>query len=166
MPIGVYKHHSYQGFQKGHKDFVSEEVRKKAGIKIKNNLPKTAFKKGFTPWNKGLKLESLSKETREKMSKAKMGENNSQWKGGQIKSNGRWFVKNRTHPFVDKNGYVSQSRLVMEQKLNRYLNLKEVVHHINGKKDDNRSKNLWLFSSLGEHTSYHQNLQKTYKKWR
>jgi len=48
------------------------------------------------------------------------------------------------HPNADKYGNVLEHRLVMEAHLDRLLGPKEVVHHINGKRDDNRLENLQL----------------------
>lgn len=48
-----------------------------------------------------------------------------------------------------------EHRLVMEKHLGRYLEGEEVVHHINGDKQDNRIGNLMVFATCGDHTAYH-----------
>lgn len=50
------------------------------------------------------------------------------------------------HPMANKAGYIFQHRLVMEQTLGRPVLPSENVHHINGKRDDNRPDNLELWS--------------------
>ena len=60
------------------------------------------------------------------------------------------------HPLCNKRGYVMQHRLVMENKIGRILSRKEVVHHINKIKDDNRQENLMLFKDNTEHMKYHR----------
>jgi hypothetical protein len=43
----------------------------------------------------------------------------------------------------------------MEAKLGRYLTPEEVVHHIDGDKENNDPDNLMLFANNGEHTRFH-----------
>jgi hypothetical protein len=51
---------------------------------------------------------------------------------------------NKGKKYGSKSHRVLEHRLVMEEKLNRYLEPNELVHHRNGIKDDNRPENLEL----------------------
>src|SRR4030042_684677 len=79
-------------------------------------------------------------------------EKNPFWKGGRIVDKGGYvLIKMNQHPFASCNGYIREHRLVMEQKLGRYLLPSEVVHHINGTRNDNRIENLIMFQTNGKH---------------
>lgn len=87
--------------------------------------------------------------------KAQDGPNNPMWKGGRtLHSRGYVYIKNRQHPFSDKQGYIFEHRIVMEQFLKRYLRPEEIVHHINGVKEDNRIENLKVMKQ-GDHLNEH-----------
>jgi len=79
------------------------------------------------------------------------------WKNGKFKTySGYIIIHYPNHPFCNVQGYVFEHRLIMEKKLGRYLKSKEIVHHINGIKEDNRIENLMLFKNNSEHTIYHK----------
>ncbi len=94
----------------------------------------------------------VSDEQKRKLSLALSGSKNHQWKGGKIKDkHGYILVKCPGHPMCNSLGYVREHRLKMEEKIGRLLTRKEVVHHINHQKDDNRIENLELYESGGKH---------------
>jgi hypothetical protein len=62
------------------------------------------------------------------------------------------------HPHARNDGSIYEHRLVMEQHLGRYLTAGEVVHHINGVRDDNKIENLQLRRSRKEHGHGHERL--------
>jgi len=70
------------------------------------------------------------------------------------------LIKASNHPSRDRNGYIPEHRLVMEQKLGRYLKKGEIVHHINLIKSDNRIENLVLFDCDRDHFLAHGTLNK------
>ncbi|MCL4419167.1 HNH endonuclease [Patescibacteria group bacterium] len=52
--------------------------------------------------------------------------------------------------------YIAEHRLVMEQKIERYLLPTEIVHHINHNRLDNRPENLELAKNQKEHFNHHR----------
>ena len=85
-----------------------------------------------------------------------MGVNSGNWNGGKhVHTDGYVLILNHTHPNCNSQGYVFGHRLIMEKHLGRYLKPKEVIHHINFVKDDNRIENLMLFANNIEHRKHH-----------
>lgn len=85
------------------------------------------------------------------------GELNDSWKGGRTKqSSGYVYVKKPDHPRALRVGdYVLEHILVAEDYIGRYLREGEIIHHINGIKDDNRVCNLYI-TSPREHLKMHR----------
>ena len=81
------------------------------------------------------------------------GPGHTNWKGGCIvDKDGYVLVWSPGHPNARKHThYVFEHRLVMEEKLGRYLDPDEVVHHRNRDKQDNDPANLSLFASNAAH---------------
>lgn len=84
------------------------------------------------------------------------GELNHNWKRGWMltKDGYRSITGMRGHPMASKTGQVLEHRLVMAKVLGRNLMPKEVVHHINGDRLDNRPENLGL-TDQSSHASLH-----------
>lgn len=88
----------------------------------------------------------------------KRGKNSPSFKGGRVKiPDGYIIVFNPSHHLADKRGYVLEHRLIAERHLGRLLSKIEIVHHINGIKDDNRPENLYLFENTSKHVKFHFN---------
>lgn len=77
------------------------------------------------------------------------------WKGGRIYHKGYIYILKKEHPAADRDGYILEHRFIMEQHLKRHLHTKEIVHHKNKNRSDNRIKNLELCVSQSKHMSKH-----------
>ena len=137
-------------FQKGHSNFITEETKEKIRLAMKGRKITKEWRRKISIARKGQKL---SEETKRKIGLIQLGEKGSNWKGGKFKFSGGYvFVYNPTHPFRINKRYILEHRLVMEKHLGRFLKPSEIVHHINGIKDDNRIENLKLFANISEHS--------------
>lgn len=146
------KKHSLETRQKmsGAKQGNQNRRGKKHSLKIKQKIGKSL--KG----NQNRRGIKHSLEIRRKISESMKGEKNPNWKGGDGRMNGYIQIFNPYHPNSDCHGYIYEHRLVMAEILGRFLKGEEIVHHINGIRDDNRIENLMLFPSQVEHVIYHR----------
>lgn len=56
-------------------------------------------------------------------------------------------------------GWMPQHQLVVENFIGRTLNKGEVIHHIDGNKENNLIENLMLFKTQNEHSSFHNKIR-------
>lgn len=118
----------------------------KKGILPKNfekNLIVNQFKKGH----------EVPEEWKDKISKKNKG-HKFNWKGGKHSHQGYVMIYCSEHPRT-KRKYVFEHILVVEKFIGRYLKKGEIIHHINGIKNDNRIENLMIFNSDAEHLGFH-----------
>jgi hypothetical protein len=73
------------------------------------------------------------------------------WKGGRILIGGYWHIWLPDHPNATKRGYIAEHRKLIADKLGRPLELREVVHHIDGNPQNNDPANLMLFQTNSDH---------------
>ena len=102
------------------------------------------------------KGKKYSEETRHKMSES------AKLKGvghKKVRKDGYISIYFPDHPKSNKEGYIMEHILVMECVIGRWLEENEVVHHINGNRQDNRKENLQLMTSK-EHARFHMK-----KRW-
>ena len=106
-----------------------------------------------------------TEETKQKDREAHLGEKAYNWKGGFKKTDKGYILyllpEGCKFSHIKKNnGYILLHRLIMAEYLQRPLKDEEVVHHINGNINDNRIENLKLIKNKSEHMTLHQELRK------
>lgn len=84
--------------------------------------------------------------------RGRKGEQNYFWRGGSlVDRDGYVLVYAPTHPYRNHQNKVRRHRLMMEQRMGRYLRTEEVVDHVNGVKGDDRLENLRLYPNNAAH---------------
>lgn len=118
-------------------------------------------------YGKGHTLESRKKMSETKKAQRLVGEKSPHWRGGTYYTRGYRMVKIAAlspedvllaEPMKCQNSsrgdYIPEHRLVAARMMGRPLTSDEHVHHMNGKKDDNRPENLEVHSA-SEHRRTH-----------
>ena len=96
---------------------------------------------------KGLFIRT--EEHKKNISEALKGENSPTWKGGKnFTVDGYVRIFKPDHPKCQKNGYILEHRLVMEEFLGRYVDSDERIHHIDYNKTNNKIENLHLCKNI------------------
>jgi len=77
----------------------------------------------------------------------------------------RWYKKVLIpdHDRSNQDGYVYEHILIAEKVLGRKLRKEEVVHHIDGNKNNNNPSNLIVFATQSDHAAFHNGC-KIYKE--
>lgn len=94
-------------------------------------------------------------------------EKSSQWKGGRYKAGQYWHVMVATLPSdaqtlarqMTSRTYILEHRIVAAQAIERAIRANEVVHHINGDKEDNRPENLEVVPRAA-HSVHHRAIER------
>jgi hypothetical protein len=101
-----------------------------------------------------------TEDVRRRISEANAGKNtgpdNPRWKGGLQMRKGRLNrLVGVDHPMAPASGYVLEYRLVMAEKLGRYLSSDEHVHHIDLDASNNDPDNLVVLTAA-QHMRLHR----------
>lgn len=95
-----------------------------------------------------IKLRAFAPICRICFMKGRLREEHPTWKGGrsQLRDGYISLYIDKADPFyaMHNKGYVLEHRLIMAKHLGRCLHNKEIVHHLNGIRSDNRLENLAL----------------------
>jgi hypothetical protein len=82
-----------------------------------------------------------------------IGDKHGSWNGG-TKINAYGYIMVWSKRDDRKYQYIHRHCVVLEKQLGRKLKKTEIVHHINGIKNDNRIQNLMLFKNQSSHVRF------------
>ena len=131
---------------------LTKEQRKKQGTTLKNTWKirkHPLLGKHLSSLTKALISRTQKERYKRHPELKKFGERHPFWRGGRTYQRGYIYIKIIGHPRGGLQNKVREHILVVERKLGRYLMPGEIVHHVNGIKDDNRPENLEVMSRSG-----------------
>jgi hypothetical protein len=153
------KHHSIETKQilsEAKKEYYQTHQAYWSGKKrSKETLDKISKKlKGRISPRKGIHLPLVQKIM---LSEQRLREKGSRWQGGIRRDRGYIGIISSSHSFGIKSSYKYKHRLIIEECIGRELVRTELVHHINGIRNDNRKDNLMAFNSISAHRRFESN---------
>lgn len=91
---------------------------------------------------------------------SRKGEKSNFWNGGvSVSSKGYRLVKMPDHHRADGKGYVMEHVLVFERECGIQVPDNCCIHHLNGRKDDNRIENLCMMTHSSHTILHHKGLK-------
>ena len=149
---------SKRAFSRRQGTSVSCSYAERSPFYLETKMPKGIYKKmTITPRFREAQRKRMlgrhrSEATKKKISETRRLRHNNNWKGGHYKDRyGYIQVLSNSHPSI-VGRYIREHRLVMEKHLGRYLTPLEIVHHIDGDKQNNKIENLQLLKNNSEHS--------------
>jgi len=128
------------------KEWLKGQLKIKPAIQIARDLGTAAHNVWYWSKKHGLnegqsKSVAVKEGLRKKYPNGRYGKKAANWKGGRQVINGYVFVYTPDHPNARRNR-IQEHRLVMEKELGRYLEPNEIVHHLDGDRQNNAPENL------------------------
>lgn len=104
------------------------------------------------------KGHAVAHSTRRKIRASHIGMTYDRPKNGWVSSYGYRYIYAPEHPNAGRDGYMHEHRFVMSNYLGRPLLRREIVHHENENKLDNRIANLRVLT-VSEHMKLHHSIR-------